>query len=458
MTRSSSTISRRIFLERASAIASLAGCGFAAQLAQIGAASAQSNDYKALVCLFQFGGNDHANTVTPTSATEYNRYFNTRQTLALAQNALRPITPQGFAGPSLGIHPALANVQELFETGEAAIIANVGTLVRQVAPSPSVSSADLPTPLFSHSDQQGFWQTGLPDRPSLSGWLGRVADQVNSGFNAGARLSMNISVAGNTVSLAGNNVIPYQLASSGPRRVNGLSSLYGSRANAEALRRMMTQNGVGVFENESGAIHRRAIDTAEFLVDALAVAPPLATTFPTMGLGAQLSMVARMIALRNTLGHNRQIFFVSSGGWDFHQNLLEDQQIRLSEVDAAVGAFAAAMRELRLFDRVTLFTASDFGRKLQFNGRGSDHGWGGHHFAIGGAVRGRRVYGQWAEYALGTPEDRGGGALFPTTSVDAYSATLARWFGVADSALSTVIPNIDRFPSNDLGFMAAPNS
>ena len=214
----------------------------------------------------------------------------------------------------------------------------------------------------------------------------------------------------------------------------------------------MTESRAQMLEGELNRVAARAI-TSEAIVSSALNGVRVTTAFPTTGIGRQLQMVARMIAARSALGQRRQMFFVQQGGYDFHDNLLTDQSARLRELGDAMAAFYQATATLGVANQVTSFTASDFGRALQHNGRGSDHGWGGHHFVMGGAVQGNRVYGQFPTVALNGPEDSGRGALIPTTSVDEYAATLARWFGVSLSNLPVVLPNIGRFASRDLGFM-----
>jgi uncharacterized protein (DUF1501 family) len=251
---------------------------------------------------------------------------------------------------------------------------------------------------------------------------------------------------------SGNNTIQYQLTTDGAVRVSALNGLYGSAAGATALRRLMSESRTSLLEGELNKISSRAMAT-ESLVSGALSSVNMSTTFPQTGLGRQLQMVARMIAARNGLGQRRQMFFVQQGGYDFHDNLLTDQGNKLRELGDAMAAFYQATASLGVANQVTTFTASDFGRGLQHNGRGSDHGWGGHHFVMGGAVQGNRVYGQFPTVALNGPEDAGQGRLIPTTSVDEYVATLARWFGVSLSNLPLVLPNIGRFASRDLGFL-----
>lgn len=450
------SLARRDFLLHASRLSALAGTPFAMNLLAAGAASAQSaGDHKALVCVFLTGGNDQSNTVVPSSGAGYNSYQQARPSLALSAASLLNVAPAGYSGQPIGLHPSLSGLHALFNQQRVALVANVGTLAVPMTRAqwnsgrPTVAT---PQQLFSHSDQQTAWQTGVPDRPSSTGWQGRMGDLLANAYNPGSGVSIAMSVGGNNIMQSGNSTIQYQLTTDGAVRVSALGSLYGSSVGAAALRTMMTESRSQLLEGELNKISSRAMST-ESLVSGALSGVNVPTAFPQTGLGRQLQMVARMIAARNGLGQRRQLFFVQLGGFDFHDNLLADQSNKLREVGDAMAAFYQATAALGVANQVTTFTASDFGRGLQHNGRGSDHGWGGHHFVMGGAVQGNRVYGQFPTVALNGPEDAGQGRLIPTTSVDEYLGTLARWFGVSLSNLPLVLPNIGRFASRDLGFL-----
>jgi uncharacterized protein (DUF1501 family) len=445
-------LARRAFLRQAARLSAVAGSPFALNLMSIGAASAQTaGDHKALVCIFLAGGNDQSNTVVPRSGSEYSSYQQARPSLALP--TVLAIDPTGYNGPALGLHPSLAALQPLFNQQRVALVANVGTLTQPITRAQWNSGRPLvpvPHQLFSHSDQQGAWQTGLPDRASQTGWQGRMGDLLASAYNANSLVSMAMSIAGNNLMQAGNSTIQYQLTTGGAVRVHG--PIPFSDQGAIAKRQLMTESRAHLLEGELNRISARAI-SSEVAVSSALSGVSVPTAFPNTGIGRQLQMVARMIAARIALGQRRQMFFVQQGGYDFHDNLLTDQGNRLRELGDAMAAFYQATAALGVANQVTAFTASDFGRALQHNGRGSDHGWGGHHFVMGGAVQGNRVYGQFPTVALNGPEDSGRGSLIPTTSVDEYTATLARWFGVSLANLPLVLPNIGRFASRDLGFM-----
>lgn len=458
---------RRLFLRHSAALGAMAGSSLVSNLALIGAAAAQSaTDYRALVCINLGGGNDNANTVVPVSPTEYAAYAAARQTLALPTSALLPLSPTGYNGPSLALHPSLLKLQGLFNSGKAAVMANVGTLAQPITKDQwdkRTPTTRLPYQLFSHSDQSREWQTGIPDAASRTGWLGRAGDLLDSLNNSPVSICM--SLGGNNMLEVGNKIVQYQLSAQGPIALRELDSPYG--INTPALRILLTDNArTNKMERELTAVARRAISTEGAV--SYAIAPTAAPDpkdprkgtqpMPTFGggtLGAQLRMVARMIAARKDLGHARQIFYVSHGGYDMHSDLIVNHAKRLAELDAAISDFYQQTVALGVSDQVTTFTASEFGRALQSNGDGSDHGWGAHHFIVGGAVHGQRIFGQWPTVALKSSDDAGNGRLIPTTAVDQYAATLATWMGVSANQLGTVLPNIGRFASSNLGFFSA---
>jgi len=450
--------SRRQFLQRS---AWLSTAPLAGSLLAAAAVSAQSaGDYKALVCIDLGGGNDQSNTVIPISNSGYASYQQGRPTLALPRNTILPLNPTGgYTGDAVGLHPSLAPLKPLFDSGRMALLANVGPLVRPITKAElNAGSAPLPYQLESHSDQTQAWQSGLPDAPSSTGWMGRIGDVTASAFNPNSRVSIAMSIAGNNILQAGQATIQYQLTTRGAVKVNALDGLFNSQAGGTALRALMTGARSHLLEGELVTTSARSLAVEEAVSGALASAAGNVTTvFPNTRIGQQLRMVARMISVRSALSQRRQLFFVNQGGYDHHDNLIDEDNRGhahlLRELAEAMAAFNSAMNTLNIAQSVTTFTTSEFGRALQHNGRGSDHGWGGHHFIMGGAVLGNRIYGTFPTVALGGPEDYRQGSLMPTTSVDQYAATLARWFGVSATDMSTVLPNIDRFPNPNIGFL-----
>ncbi len=452
--------SRREFLKRASAL-SFAGTAtpFALNLASIGSASAQvAGGYRAVVCLFLFGGNDHTNTIIPYDQTEYNEYFNSRPDIALMRNdlagtATAPVASQG--GRSFAFHPSLTSLKGLYDSGNLAVVANVGPLIEPTTKTQYQNrSVPLPPKLFSHNDQQSVWQanTAVGEGARL-GWGGRMGDMLAS--QNGLPIFTAVSAAGNTVFLSGENVLQYQMSTSGAINIRGISgSLFGSSSASSLYQQLITRNSSHLFEDELGNVISRSIDSNALLSSSLPPASQFITPVPSGNrLASQLNIVARMIFARGSLGTSRQVFFVSQGGFDNHDFLLDRHGGLMQTLDEAIGAFYGWLGEMSMENNVTLFTASDFGRTLTSNGDGSDHGWGAHHFVVGGAVQGGDIYGTFPQVAFGTPEDVRQGNLLPSTSVDQYAATFARWLGVTDTNVPDVIPNIVNFSPRYLDFL-----
>lgn len=448
MNNTNSNTSRRQFLTWSARVAALgAGAPFAMNLAALGAASAQTaSDYKALVCVFLYGGNDNHNTVIPYDTASYAGYQSARGLIARARNTLLPLTPlSNQGGRQFALPPEMQPIATLFDAGRAAIVANVGPLVRPTTLAQyQARSVPLPPKLFSHNDQQSVWQASVPEG-AQSGWGGRIGDVLAS---ANAKTTFtSISISGNAVWASGQTTQQYQVGPGGAIEVGAFSSsnLFGSASAPQLLRRLVSEQRTHVLQNDHTRLMQRGLTANEDLRNAMAGMPPLQTMFPESSLAAQLQMVARLIAVRTNLGVRRQVFFVSAGGYDNHAFLSGSHPPLLTQLAAALSAFDAALGELNVRNQVTTFTASDFGRTLVSNGDGSDHGWGAHHFVIGGAVRGRDIYGQFPIVATGTSEDAGQGRLLPTTSVDQYAASFGRWMGLSDVQLADVLPNLQYF-------------
>ena len=454
--------SRRAFLKRSAALG-LAGVAtpFVTSLAAIGeAAAATATDYKALVCVFLYGGNDYANTLPAYDAASYAQYLAARTNIALTRESLTDtlLTPTiGLpGGRQYALAPTMAPLLPLFNQGKLAVALNVGTLVQPTTKAQYQQNAvRLPPKLFSHNDQQSYFQASNPEG-ATSGWGGRIGDLFQSGNGAATLTCINAS--GNAVYLTGKSAVQYAVGTGGPiPLINNASTLFGSTTAATTLRSLMTGGNVNLLAGEHARVSKRALDTYAQVSGALAGAP--ATNFPLFpagnGLADQLKMVARLISVSAELGAKRQVFFVSLGGFDLHDNLVAQQPGLLGRVAAAMRAFYDTTVALGVADKVTSFTASDFGRTLQSNDDGSDHGWGSHHVVMGGAVRGQRFYGTPPAIGNNTVDDVGQGRLLPTTSVDQYAATLASWFGVGNGDLTNVLPNMGNYnPSNwNLGFV-----
>ncbi len=509
--------SRRAFLRRSAQLAFTgAALPTALNLAAMGEAAAfnaPDGTYKALVCVFLYGGNDYGNTVVAYDDPSYDLYSAIRggaagQTaggIALAKAALTPTllspTTALADGRQFALHPSMTGLAGLFNTGQAAVQLNVGPLI---TPLDKAQYRDtnrtlypLPPKLFSHNDQQSVWQSSSPEGSTI-GWGGNIGDlALNSNTNS---LFTCISITGNTVFLAGDTALSYQVSSGGAVKINStVNNVYGSSALKGAMAQLVQEARSHVLENEYTKVTKRAIGAETSITSSIGTGAALGTgsEFAPInavqrtiigtddrgnnGLAAQLKMVARLIAARNSLGSKRQVFFVSLGGFDLHDNLINGHVLNMARVSQAMTAFYETTKLLGVDKDVTAFTASDFGRTMTSNGDGSDHGWGSHHFMVGGAVKGKAFYGYAPPIGTvsTTPATRvqhawevGQGRLLPTTAVDQYAATLASWFGVADDELKgtpgnnyrdSVLPSLHNFggtasangiayPTN-LGFM-----
>ena len=452
--------SRRAFLQRASMM-SLAGAAapWALNLAALGeAAAATATDYKALVCVFLYGGNDYGNTLIPYDNTRYALYQGMRPTLAYAQSNLTAtlLTPNVAltGGIQYALAPELAPLLPLFNSNKLAVMLNVGTLLQPTTKAQyTAKSVPLPPKLFSHNDQQSVWQSSSPEG-AASGWGGRMGDLFQAG-NGNATFTC-VNVSGNAVFLSGHSAVQYQVSSSGPVALNGVKNpLFGSTACSAALRTLVSAPSSHLFENEYTRVMSRSLTAGDALSTALAAGPTINTVFPAgNGLADQLKLVARMIGTASEVGAKRQVFFVSMGGFDNHDGLATIHPGLLTSVADAMRAFYNATVELGVASQVTSFTASDFGRTLTAND-GSDHGWGSMHFMLGGAVSGGRFYGSAPVVANDGPDDVGQGRLLPSTSVDQYAATFGKWMGISDTDLLTVLPNLSNWNASQrtLGFV-----
>jgi uncharacterized protein (DUF1501 family) len=488
-----SVLSRRQFIRQAAcaAIGTAAMTSAIRDLRFMNAAVAQSNisGYKALVCIFLQGGNDSNNLIIPTIQSQYNNYASIRTPiLAIPQSAILPVTSLDSDGNTYGLHPSCPELQTLFGEGKLAFLFNTGTLVYPITRAQYLAGTTATPPqLFSHADQQTQWQTSIPDQPPTTGWGGRCADLLNA-VQPNAPISLMVTLAGANTFEIGNIVAQYSVSTSGAISLS-LPTTPSGGANTNRLPALMSLLGLPYTNLQAQAyagVAEQAINTGALLNNAISptaasgywtnafptkITPPEGGASFTSTLSPQLEMVARLIAAGSTptanggFGMLRQIFFCQVGGYDLHTGqtdysandpnnvLIGAHTNLLAELSQSMNAFQRAMEQLGLSDQVTSFTASDFGRTFPSNGQGSDHGWGSHHLILGGAVNGQRTYGQFPALTVNGPNDTSTGRWIPTTAIDQYFATLATWFGVDNSNLTTVFPNIGRFASANLGFI-----
>ncbi|HEX8295745.1 MAG TPA: DUF1501 domain-containing protein [Chthoniobacteraceae bacterium] len=469
---------RRQFMRQAAcaALGTIGIGGMMRDLRLINSAAAQGtfSDYKALVCIFLTGGNDSNNLVVPTDGTGYSNYSAIRQNLALPQGSLLGINPLNSDGHTYGLHPNCPELRTLFTEGKLALLFNVGVLVYPTSRSQYLANlVPRPSSLFSHADMIQHWQTSIPDQPPKSGWAGRIADLMHpqqyelvNGIPSSnsAKIALCTSLAGTNTLEVGNTFQQYSVSASGAVTLSGMTS-----ARLNAMKDLLGIPTANLQQEVFANVMENAINTGDLLNTAITgtgAGWTWGTPFPTTTLGNQLKMVARLIAARGGLQMKRQIFFCSVGGYDTHTNqigvdsLTGTQANLLNELSESIFAFQRGIEQIgtaqgdaSLPASVTAFTASDFGRTFPSNGTGSDHGWGGHHCIVGGAVQGRRTYGDFPIQEVNGPDDTSTGRWIPRISVDEYSATLARWFGVSASDLGTVFPNLGRFANPNLGLL-----
>jgi len=460
MANKNRTVSRRNFLKNVAA-ASVLGSGAASmngKLGMMGSALAASSDYallpdyKALVCVFLYGGSDSFNLFVPTDQALYDNYAASRGSLALARNSLlMPANDGGF-----GFNPAMANIKSKYDEGKLAVLSNVGNLISPVTKAQYQSKSDnIPTDLFAHNHQQEQWLKGYSSKATSlvsSGWGGRMADLLSTA-NESTKLPPTFSMFGSNFWLPGNVSTPINLnVNSGVNTISYMDRGNGqqSEARADLLSQILSMPQSGPLQEQAALAMGRGISSAEQILVALGEEDTIQSSYNEKSrLAKQLRLVARLIAGQEILGMKRQIFFVGLGGWDTHDNQAGRLQGLVADLDQSLGDFYTALEELGADDSVTAFTASDFGRTLTVNGDGSDHGWGGHYMAMGGAVNGQQVFGQQPSYITGADDDSGKkGRMIPTLSINQFGATLGSWMGLTDSDLLEVFPDLANFGSS----------
>lgn len=440
---------RRRFLKLGAGAACLSMTGMGLGLIPRLASASQVSDYKALVCVYLFGGNDGNNMIVPLEAAQYTAYQSIRGNLALSGGKLLAPIADNNTGALYALHYGLTEMNPLYNSGQLAVVLNTGMLQRPLTRSQYLQGLYAPSNLFSHSDQTVQAQSGQP-YANGTGWGGRLLDSLGGAEDSlaavsvsapalllqGSSVSGNVITPGSNLSLAGMNLWPQSAAT----------------ARRQAVNQMLTQDA----GNPVRQTANQAMDDGLQLADALqsnANLSPLTTVFPGTSIGNQLKEVMRMIRLRSQVGPGRQVFFCSLDGFDTHGSQDWQHWSLLSQLSQALAAFYEATQETGLAQQVTAFTQSEFGRTLQSNGGGSDHAWGNHQLVLGGAVQGG-IYGQIPEFTLNGPDDANGrGVWIPKIATAQFGATLGRWFGASEQELAAAFPNLAYFSSSDVGFM-----
>jgi uncharacterized protein (DUF1501 family) len=462
-------ISRRQFLGEASCSA-VGSMAFLSSVLNLGAINtlaarphilANTGDYKAMVCILLAGGCDTHNMLIPTESSEYNAYVATRGSLALSNTATpAQLLPLNYnnAGKTYAVHAGMTQVRDMFNSGDLSFLANIGTLIEPIANRAAYESGlkKIPLGLYSHSDQIMQWQTSVPQSRSAVGVAGRIADILHD-MNTIPEISMNISLSGKNRFQAGNMYNEYSISRSTSSANIGFTPFpswwsdagYKTALKNNAINNMVEQQYANVFQQTIGTLTRQSIDSIEKFRIALENVVPLNTAFSTAGLSQDLKKIAELISVRSFLGASRQIYYVTYGGWDHHDNVLTNQANMLPVLSNAMAEFNNAMKEIGMHDKVVSFTISDFARTLTSNGNGSDHAWGGNQMVMGGPVAGSQVYGNYPSLSLVNNDFNlsSRGRMLPTTSVDEFYAELALWYGVSPNDLDYVLPNLCNFYS-----------
>lgn len=416
--------------------------------------------YKAIVCIMLEGGMDNYNTLPPFDAASYGTYAALRGSLAHPKASLTAIVPSaapaGLAGAQYAFSPSLAPVfGPLFTAGKLGVLLNIGALTAPITKAQyNAASVGVPPKLFSHNDQQTFIQTSSTEG-AASGIGGRFGD-VLRGQNPNPVVTC-ITHVGNTPFQAGAATVQYGVGIGGPAAFSDVGNLVSRNATIRNVFDALVGNARSpVFEDERNRIFKRARDNQAIVAAALATYPNTTTAFPATTLGNQLKIAARMIACSDQLGPAlRQIFFVRLGGFDHHDGLATALPPLHTQIANAMKAFYDEMGVLSASNRVVQFTMSDFGRTLVVNGDGTDHGWGGHHFVLGGSVAGGKFYGSAPVHANDGVNDCGQGRLIPTTGFDQLLGTLGKWLGMTDAEVTAKLPYIANFPQPYLAGLVA---
>lgn len=436
---------------------SVLGSALGGSLLPLLANAQQHSDYKALVCVYLQGGNDAFNCLVPMGDSAYTSYHTIRQELAVPREQLLTLNTQNQG--SYGFHPLLNKTRGLFNQGKLALITNIGNMVEPITKQSYIDkTATPPIHLFSHHDQTLYADT-LHNGDLTTGWAGRIAEVMNE-VNINQQLAMNISISGDNYWQRGSLQLPYTVKNSGVSIINQLSDenpTAFSASRAKLYRHFLNAERNHLLQRYYSSVQMNAWGKAQYVADILASQPnvdlPIYKVRSNDGFVESLAMVARLIAAQNAFQVKRQIFYVALRGFDTHRDQLQQHPQLLFQLDEGLALFYQALEALGMENQVTTFTTSEFGRTLARNGDGTDHGWGSHHWVMGGAVQGQRLYGEFPTLEINSDDDLGRGRIIPQLSFDQYAATLGKWFGLPADDLGQIFPNLKNFNLSDLGFM-----
>lgn len=444
---------RRQFIQASLASVAALTCsnGLAAQLQLANAISANRfNDYKAMVCIFLYGGHDSFNLFVPTNDDQYAEYANTRQLLSYSQDDLVSLN-QDDTYP-LGVNNRSSAFADLFNQGRASIISNIGPMRSPATRDMLLNDKRLSPPqLFSHNDQQSLWQNGLMDTKAGSGWGGRMADLLMdaSASNSSPVLPMSFSLGNTNLFQSGLRSKQYVMNSQGVEAFGALDPRHDYNDSRIQYHLRLLQSAEHSFAKNYSQSVLSARNSNAILSEALSAQAQTTIDYGIEAdLAEQLKQIARLISAQSVLGQNRQIFFAALGGFDTHDNqaiLLPQLQEVLTR---SMAGFDADLRARGLDNHVVTFTQSEFGRTLTSNGDGTDHGWAGHQLIMGTPIDGSRVFGHMPEQVIGTEDDLGDGRIVPTTSIEQMGAQIAQWYGLSTSEVNDVFPNLSRFDAS----------
>jgi len=445
-------MNRRNFLKFGSA--SLATAATLSSLNVLANESAtNSDDYKALVCVFLYGGMDNYDTIIPFDDVSYQGWAAIRAPLlsryatSRMQSNLHALnTPARFGARKFALAPEMTQLATLYNQGNMAIVGNVGPLLAPTQRAMiEANTASLPARLFSHNDQQSTWMSGSPEGAQF-GWAGKISDALVQGNIANDSPFSAITMSSGELLITGEQTAPYHLIGGNPADITVLKGGAGDlKAQLEQHFAATGEHASNLLKQDMIAKQQSAYHANALYKSSVSSNTETTTAFPNSFLGQQLASVANVISSHQQLGTNRQVFMVTLGGFDTHSDQARELPELQTTLDQAIGAFASELQANGLFDKVTLFTASDFGRTLAVNGDGTDHGWGSHHFVMGGAVNGGTIYGDLPPAEFDHSLDVGGGRLIPTTSTEQYAANFASWMGVNETEISALFPTLREF-------------